>query len=128
MKTTIKEAKNKIGQEVTIGAWLANKRSSGKIAFLQLRDGTGFMQGVVVKADVDEDIFQRAKSLTQETSLYVTGEITEDNRSDLGYEMQVKNIEVIHEAHDYPITPKNHGTEFLMDHRHLWLRSKNNTL
>ncbi|EKN7364262.1 asparagine--tRNA ligase [Staphylococcus pseudintermedius] len=124
MKTTIKEAKNKIGQEVTIGAWLANKRSSGKIAFLQLRDGTGFMQGVVVKADVDEDIFQRAKSLTQETSLYVIGEITEDNRSDLGYEMQVKNIEVIHEAHDYPITPKNHGTEFLMDHRHLWLRSK----
>ncbi|EHL7275789.1 asparagine--tRNA ligase [Staphylococcus pseudintermedius] len=124
MKTTIKEAKNKIGQEVTIGAWLANKRSSGKIAFLQLRDGTGFMQGVVVNADVDEDIFQRAKSLTQETSLYVTGEITEDNRSDLGYEMQVKNIEVIHEAHDYPITPKNHGTEFLMDHRHLWLRSK----
>ncbi|EIA4844554.1 asparagine--tRNA ligase [Staphylococcus pseudintermedius] len=124
MKTTIKEAKNKIGQEVTIGAWLANKRSSGKIAFLQLRDGTGFMQGVVVKADVDEDIFQRAKLLTQETSLYVTGEITEDNRSDLGYEMQVKNIEVIHEAHDYPITPKNHGTEFLMDHRHLWLRSK----
>ncbi|EJD5680115.1 asparagine--tRNA ligase [Staphylococcus pseudintermedius] len=124
MKTTIKEAKNKIGQEVTIGAWLANKRSSGKIAFLQLRGGTGFMQGVVVKADVDEDIFQRAKSLTQETSLYVTGEITEDNRSDLGYEMQVKNIEVIHEAHDYPITPKNHGTEFLMDHRHLWLRSK----
>ncbi|EGQ3651247.1 asparagine--tRNA ligase [Staphylococcus pseudintermedius] len=124
MKTTIKEAKNKIGQEVTIGAWLANKRSSGKITFLQLRDGTGFMQGVVVKADVDEDIFQRAKSLTQETSLYVTGEITEDNRSDLGYEMQVKNIEVIHEAHDYPITPKNHGTEFLMDHRHLWLRSK----
>lgn len=124
MKTTIKEAKNKIGQKVTIGAWLANKRSSGKIAFLQLRDGTGFMQGVVVKADVDEDIFQRAKSLTQETSLYVTGEITEDNRSDLGYEMQVKNIEVIHEAHDYPITPKNHGTEFLMDHRHLWLRSK----
>ncbi|WP_436882980.1 asparagine--tRNA ligase [Staphylococcus pseudintermedius] len=124
MKTTIKEAKNKIGQEVTIGAWLANKRSSGKIAFLQLRDGTGFMQGVVVKADVDEDIFQRAKSLTQETSLYVTGEITEDNRSNLGYEMQVKNIEVIHEAHDYPITPKNHGTEFLMDHRHLWLRSK----
>ncbi|ELH8585130.1 asparagine--tRNA ligase [Staphylococcus pseudintermedius] len=120
----MKEAKNKIGQEVTIGAWLANKRSSGKIAFLQLRDGTGFMQGVVVKADVDEDIFQRAKSLTQETSLYVTGEITEDNRSDLGYEMQVKNIEVIHEAHDYPITPKNHGTEFLMDHRHLWLRSK----
>ncbi|PTF95799.1 asparagine--tRNA ligase [Staphylococcus chromogenes] len=124
MKTTIKEAKNFIGQEVTIGAWLANKRSSGKIAFLQLRDGTGFMQGVVVKAAVDEETFQLAKSLTQETSLYITGEITEDQRSDLGYEMQVKSIETIHEAHDYPITPKNHGTEFLMDHRHLWLRSK----
>lgn len=124
MKTTIKETKNFIGQEVTIGAWLANKRSSGKIAFLQLRDGTGFMQGVVVKAAVDEDTFKQAKSITQETSLYITGEITEDNRSDLGYEMQVKSIEVIHDAHDYPITPKNHGTEFLMDHRHLWLRSK----
>ncbi|MCS4485446.1 asparagine--tRNA ligase [Staphylococcus americanisciuri] len=124
MKTTIKEAKNHIGEEVTIGAWLANKRSSGKIAFLQLRDGTGFMQGVVVKSEVAEDIFKTAKSLTQESSIYVTGEITEDNRSDLGYEMQVKEIKVIHEAHDYPITPKNHGTEFLMDHRHLWLRSK----
>ncbi|MGV3224143.1 asparagine--tRNA ligase [Staphylococcus hyicus] len=124
MKTTIKEAKNYIGQEVTIGVWLANKRSSGKIAFLQLRDGTGFMQGVVVKAAVEEDTFKLAKSITQETSLYITGEITEDQRSDLGYEMQVKSIEVIHDAHDYPITPKNHGTEFLMDHRHLWLRSK----
>ena len=124
MKTTIKEAKHYINQEVTIGAWLTNKRSSGKIAFLQLRDGTGFMQGVVVKADVDEDTFQLAKDITQETSLYITGVISEDNRSDLGYEMQVKSIEIIAEAHDYPITPKNHGTEFLRDHRHLWLRSK----
>lgn len=124
MKTTIKEAKHYINQEVTIGAWLTNKRSSGKIAFLQLRDGTGFMQGVVVKADVDEDTFQLAKDITQETSLYIIGVISEDNRSDLGYEMQVKSIEIIAEAHDYPITPKNHGTEFLMDHRHLWLRSK----
>ena len=124
MKTTIKEAKHYINQEVTIGAWLTNKRSSGKIAFLQLRDGTGFMQGVVVKADVDEDTFQLAKDITQETSLYITGVISEDNPSDLGYEMQVKSIEIIAEAHDYPITPKNHGTEFLMDHRHLWLRSK----
>ncbi|MEL0538747.1 asparagine--tRNA ligase [Staphylococcus debuckii] len=124
MKTTIKDAKNHIGQEVTIGAWLHNKRSSGKIAFLQLRDGTGFMQGVVVKSEVDEETFATAKNITQESSLYVTGTISEDNRSDLGYEMQVKSIEVIQEAHDYPITPKNHGTEFLMDHRHLWLRSK----
>ncbi|MGZ9420044.1 asparagine--tRNA ligase [Staphylococcus epidermidis] len=124
MKTTIKQAKKHLNQEVTIGAWLTNKRSSGKIAFLQLRDGTGFMQGVVVKSEVDEETFQLAKDITQESSLYITGTITEDNRSDLGYEMQVKSIEIVHEAHDYPITPKNHGTEFLMDHRHLWLRSK----
>lgn len=124
MKTTIKEAKQYIDQEVTIGAWLHNKRSSGKISFLQLRDGTGFMQGVVVKSEVDEATFQQAKELTQETSLYITGTISKDDRSDLGYEMQVKSIDIIHEAHDYPITPKNHGTEFLMDHRHLWLRSK----
>ena len=73
-------------------------------------------------------LFQLAKDITQESSLYVTGTISEDNRSDIGYEMQVTSIQVIHEAHDYPITPKNHGTEFLMDHRHLWLRSKNNML
>lgn len=124
MKITIAQAAKYNEQEVTIGAWLANKRSSGKIAFLQLRDGTGFMQGVVVKNDVSEEIFQTAKNLSQETSIYITGKIVEDSRSKFGYEMQVSNIEVIHEAVDYPITPKEHGTEFLMDHRHLWLRSR----
>ncbi|MFD1065219.1 asparagine--tRNA ligase [Oceanobacillus locisalsi] len=124
MKITIQEAPKHVEEEVTIGGWLANKRSSGKIAFLQLRDGTGFMQGIVVKSDVSEEVFTNAKNLTQETSLYVTGKIVEDTRSDFGYEMQVSDLEVIHEATDYPITPKNHGTEFLMDHRHLWLRSK----
>ncbi|MBP2078300.1 asparagine--tRNA ligase [Oceanobacillus polygoni] len=124
MKTTISQAAKHKDQEVTIGAWLTNKRSSGKIAFLQLRDGTGFIQGVVVKNDVSEETFQRAKSLTQETSMYITGKIVEDTRSSFGYELQVSDIEVIQEAVDYPITPKKHGTEFLMDHRHLWLRSK----
>ncbi|EAE2971873.1 asparagine--tRNA ligase [Listeria monocytogenes] len=123
MKITINQASEFVGKEVTIGAWLANKRSSGKIAFLQLRDGTGFMQGVVVKAEVGDDIFATAKALTQETSLYVTGTINEDTRSPFGYEMAVSSVEVISESHDYPITPKEHGTEFLMDHRHLWLRS-----
>ncbi|MGJ8729715.1 asparagine--tRNA ligase [Listeria aquatica] len=123
MKITINQAKDYVNQEVTIGVWLSNKRSSGKIAFLQMRDGTAFMQGVVVKAEVEEEIFQLAKSMTQETSFYVTGTIQEDTRSPFGYEMAVKGIEVIAEAHDYPITPKEHGTEFLMDHRHLWLRS-----
>ncbi|SHF56059.1 asparagine--tRNA ligase [Ornithinibacillus halophilus] len=124
MKVTIADVKKYESKEVTIGAWLSNKRSSGKIAFLQLRDGTGFMQGVVAKNDVEEEVFQLAKNMTQESSLYVTGKIVEDKRSPLGYEMQVSSIELIHEATDYPITPKEHGTEFLMDHRHLWIRSK----
>ena len=124
MKTTINNVANHLNKEVTIGAWLANKRSSGKIAFLELRDGTGFIQGVVVKSAVDEEVFETAKGLPQESSVFVTGEIVEDSRSPFGYEMQVKDLEVIHEAVDYPITPKEHGTEFLMDHRHLWLRSK----
>ena len=124
MKTTISNVHKYVGQDVTIGVWLANKRSSGKIAFLQLRDGTGFIQGVVVKAEVEEEVFTKAKSITQESSLYVTGEVRKDERSPFGYELGVKNIEIIHQAVDYPITPKEHGTEFLMDHRHLWLRSK----
>lgn len=113
-----------LGETVKLGAWLANKRSSGKIAFLQLRDGTGFVQGVVVKADVPEELFAKAKSMTQETSMYIIGEVTKDERSSFGFELQVKEIEVIHEAVDFPITPKEHGTEFLMDNRHLWLRSR----
>ncbi len=124
LKTTINQVFKHVDEEVTIGGWIANKRSSGKIAFLQMRDGTGFIQGVVVKAEVEEDVFKLAKSVTQETSVYVTGQVTKDERSPLGFELQVKSIKVIHEATDYPITPKEHGTEFLMDHRHLWLRSK----
>nr|WP_220129065.1 asparagine--tRNA ligase [Anoxybacillus calidus] len=124
VKTTIAEVSKYVGQEVTIGAWLANKRSSGKIAFLQLRDGTGFIQGVVEKSQVSEEVFKMAKSITQETSLYVTGTVRVDERSPFGYELSVTNLEIIHEAVDYPITPKEHGVEFLMDNRHLWLRSK----
>ena len=120
---TIIESKNHVGEEVKIGAWIANKRSSGKIAFLQLRDGSGFFQGIVVKSEVEEEVFQLAKSLNQETSILLTGIIQEDSRSKFGYEIAVKSIKVIGESHDYPITPKEHGTEFLMDHRHLWLRS-----
>lgn len=117
------DAKKHIGEIVQIGAWVANKRSSGKIAFLQLRDGTAYFQGIVVKNEVGEEIFQIAKNLHQETSVMITGEIREDSRSKFGYEIGIHGIEVIGESHDYPITPKEHGTEFLMDHRHLWLRS-----
>ncbi len=124
IKTTIAQVYKYVEQEVRIGVWVANKRSSGKIAFLQLRDGTGFIQGVITKAEVPEEVFQTAKSITQESSLYVTGVVHKDERSPFGYELHVKEIEVIHHSIDYPITPKEHGTEFLMDHRHLWLRSK----
>lgn len=123
-KITIAEMANYNGQTVKLGAWVANKRSSGKIAFLQLRDGSGFVQAVVVKEEVGETLFATAKGLTQETSLYVTGEVKEDTRSSFGYELAVTGIEVLHEAKDFPITPKEHGTEFLMDNRHLWLRSR----
>lgn len=121
-KIKIIDAENFVGKTVTIGAWLRQKRGSGKIAFLQLRDGTAFFQGVVAKADVSEEVFETAKSLKQETSIYVTGEIHEDARSSFGYEMAVSDIKVIGESHDYPITPKEHGTEFLFDERHLYLR------
>ena len=117
------QAKDYVGQTVLIGAWVANKRSSGKIAFLQLRDGSTYFQGIVVKSDVPEEVFEIAKSLTQETAVYVTGVVQEDTRSRLGYELLVTGLEVIGESHEYPITPKEHGTDFLMDHRHLWLRS-----
>lgn len=123
MKITINQAPQYVGQEVTIGGWLLQKRGSGKLQFLQLRDGTGFMQGVVVKAN-DEALFDTAKGLNQESSMYVTGMIKEDERSSFGYEMEVSGLEIIQSAEGYPITPKEHGPEFLLDNRHLWLRSR----
>ena len=120
---TMDQAANHLNQEVTINAWVTNKRSSGKIAFLQLRDGVVNFQGIVLKQEVGEDLFDLAKGLNQETSVQVKGVVQADDRSSLGYELLVKDIQVIGESHDYPITPKDHGTDFLMDHRHLWLRS-----
>ncbi|WP_028549340.1 asparagine--tRNA ligase [Paenibacillus sp. UNC451MF] len=110
-------------QAVTIGCWLHNKRSSGKIQFLQLRDGSGFIQAVVVKSDVPNEVWDAAGKLTQESSLYVTGTVREDTRSKSGYELTVTGIEIIQVSSDYPITPKEHGVDYLMDHRHLWIRS-----
>lgn len=112
-----------VGQTVTFGAWLTRKRSSGKIQFLQLRDGTGFIQGVLVKAEVEDNVWEQASKLTQESSLYVTGIVREDPRSPSGFELSVTGIEIIQIAKDYPITPKEHGVDFLMDNRHLWLRA-----
>lgn len=118
------DAKEHVNEEVKIGAWLTDKRSSGKIAFLQLRDGSAYFQGVVSKADVPEDVFSLAKELRQESSMWITGVIHQDSRSHFGYEIEVRNIELVGDSHDYPISPKEHGIEFLLDHRHLWLRSK----
>ncbi len=118
------DAKNHVNEEVKIGVWLTDKRSSGKIAFLQLRDGTAFFQGVVVKNNVSAEVFEFAKKMPQETSFYVTGVIHQDQRSHFGYEIEVSNLELVGTSEDFPITPKEHGIEFLLDHRHLWLRSR----
>lgn len=123
-RISIKDAKDHVDEEVEIGVWLTDKRSSGKIAFLQLRDGTAFFQGVVRKNDVSEEVFQIAKNLHQESSFWVTGTIHEDSRSHFGYEIQISDIKPVGDSEDFPITPKEHGIEFLLDHRHLWLRSR----
>lgn len=121
--TMIREVDRHKDGTVTIGCWLHNKRSSGKIQFLQLRDGSGFIQAVVVKSEVPEQVWEAAGKLTQESSLYVTGIVREDTRSKGGYELTVTGIEIIQISTDYPITPKEHGVDYLMDHRHLWIRS-----
>ncbi|MBW5466707.1 asparagine--tRNA ligase [Brevibacillus formosus] len=123
MLTTIARIGQHVGQEVRLGCWLYNKRSSGKIQFLQLRDGSGFIQGVVVKAEVAEEVWENASQLTQESSLYITGVVRADDRAPSGYELTVTGVEIIQIAEEYPISLKEHGVDFLMDHRHLWLRS-----
>ncbi|NQT24501.1 asparagine--tRNA ligase [candidate division KSB1 bacterium] len=110
-------------QEVTIQGWLYNKRSSGKLRFLQIRDGSGTIQAVVFKGDVSDPVFQVCDELTQESSVVVSGIVAADKRSSLGFELQVRDIQIQQIAKEYPISPKEHGTAFLMDHRHLWLRS-----
>jgi asparaginyl-tRNA synthetase len=112
------------GEEVTIKGWLHNRRSSGKIHFLTVRDGSGFIQAVMSKAAVGEDLFKAADHLSQETSIIVTGAARADSRAPSGYEIDVKGLEVVGVSHDYPITPKEHGVDFLLDRRHLWIRSE----
>ncbi|MCU6795674.1 asparagine--tRNA ligase [Paenibacillus sp. WQ 127069] len=121
--TMIREVEKHANETVKMGCWLHNKRSSGKIQFLQLRDGSGYIQGVVVKSEVSTEVWEAAAKLTQESSLYVTGTVREDTRSKGGYELNVTSIEVIQITEEYPITPKEHGVDYLMDHRHLWIRA-----
>ena len=121
---SIKQAPEYVGKEVKVHVWLTDKRSSGKIMFLQLRDGTAFFQGVLLKKDVSEEKFDLAKSLRQEASFYITGVINEDERSHFGYEIKISDLELVSNTEDYPIGNKEHGIDFLLDHRHLWLRSR----
>jgi asparaginyl-tRNA synthetase len=124
--TYIEDVWKHVGQEVTLKGWIHNRRSSGKIQFLTLRDGTGYIQSVVVKSAVSPEIFAVADSLTHESSVVVTGKIREDSRAPSGYELDVTNVEavqIVPKEEPFPITPKEHGIDFLMDHRHVWIRS-----
>ena len=112
-----------VDKDVTIKGWLYNIRSSGKLMFPELRDGTGMIQGVVVKSAVSEKVWEDFSKLTQESSVAVTGKVTKHPKKEGVYELQISGLEIIHIAEPYPITPKEHGVEFLMDRRHLWLRS-----
>jgi len=123
----IEDAGRHVGQPVEIAGWLYNLRKSGKIVFPLLRDGTGTIQAVAVKANLDDPTFESLKGLTQESSLILRGKVRPEQRAPGGYEMDVEGAEIVQripESDPYPITPKEHGVDFLMDHRHLWLRSK----
>jgi asparaginyl-tRNA synthetase len=125
--TTIVEVGKHEGQAVTIRGWLYNLRESGKLLFPQFRDGSGVIQGVVPKNAVAPEVFEAVKTLTQESSVIVEGKVRADKRAPSGYELDVSNVQVIQRVPDsepYPITPKEHGVEFLMEHRHLWVRSQ----
>ena len=123
-QTYIRDISNHVGEEVTIKGWLYNIRSSGKLAFPQIRDGSGIIQGVVFKPGVSETVWNQVSTLTQESSIIVRGEVREHPKQPGVYELDVKGLEVVQRAEPFPITPKEHGVEFLMDNRHLWLRSR----
>ena len=116
-----------VGDTITVKGWLHNRRSSGKVHFLVVRDGTGFLQVVMGKNDVPEEVFNAADHLSQETSVIVTGTVREDKRAKNGYELTANGLEVVGAAHNYPITPKEHGVDYLLDRRHLWIRSERQT-
>jgi len=121
----IKELPQHIGEKVTINGWLYNKRTSGKLQFPIIRDGSGYLQCVVFKKEVSEETWKAADEVTQESSVRITGTVRAEERAPGGVELGVESFEIVGPAQDYPITPKEHGTAFLMDLRHLWLRSKN---
>jgi len=123
MRVYVEDVARHAGEEITLRGWLYHRRSSGKLHFLLVRDGTATIQCVMFVKDVSPELFERAGRLPQESSLEVTGTVRADARSPLGYELAVRDLRVLQEAAEYPITPKEHGPAFLLDHRHLWLRS-----
>ncbi len=120
----IKDSKDHVGDEVTVRGWVYQKRGHGKVCFIVARDGTGMMQCVLVKNETPEPAFEAFNALTQESSVIITGTLREEPRAVGGYEMGVSAIEIVQIAEEYPIQPKEHGVEFLLDNRHLWLRSR----
>jgi len=112
-----------VGDTVTVQGWVETTRSHGKVAFLELRDGTGVVQGVVLQKKVSDEVWASFETLTQETTVRLTGAVKADERAPGGYEIGVEGLEVLHLSEEYPIQPKEHGVDFLLDHRHLWLRS-----
>ena len=120
----IKDVGRYVNQEVTLKGWLYNLRSSGKILFPQIRDGSGIIQGVVVKSAVTPEVWEGFERLTQESSIIVRGRVREDARAPGGYEIDVSDLQIVQIAEPYPLGKKDHGIDFLMDHRHLWLRSR----
>ncbi|MGB8959104.1 MAG: amino acid--tRNA ligase-related protein, partial [Candidatus Aminicenantales bacterium] len=119
----IEDIASRDGQDVEIRGWVYNKRSSGKVRFLLVRDGTGIIQATAFSADKDSLLFQQFDRLTQESSLIVRGRVRADKRAPGGYELSMAELEIVQVAEEYPITLKEHSTPFLMEHRHLWLRS-----
>ena len=124
MRVYISDLKNHVGQTVTLQGWVYNHRSSGKIKFLLLRDGSGICQCVYFRGECDEKAFEEFEKLTQETCVAVTGVVREEKRSPGGFELSARELQIGGGSVDYPISPKEHGTDFLMNQRHLWLRSK----
>lgn len=124
MNTYIENLAQHQGETVLVHGWLHNRRSSGKIHFLTVRDGSGFIQAVMSKSVVGDEAFERADHLGQESSIILKGSVRADQRAPGGYELDVSNLEVVGESHDYPITPKEHGVDYLLDRRHLWIRTQ----
>jgi len=122
-KTYISDLSNLVGKEVELQGWLYNKRSSGKIRFVILRDGTGICQCVMVKNNLSEEVFNTFDALTQESSFKVKGVVKQSDKAPGGFELELSDCKIISIAQEYPITPKEHGIEFLADRRHLWVRS-----